>query len=156
MNAVVATVSSHSTVRLNGLRGCPGGSAAGWSWELPHRHDAVGVARSLAASVMEDWDMTDDSVDQALLVVSELVTNALEHAMPPVVLFLDRSRDGMVRVRVDDGGPSPVEGRWVSSCSREEHGRGQTIIGILALDQGAGRNSHGATHWAVLSGPTAA
>ncbi|WP_406187274.1 ATP-binding protein [Streptomyces sp. NBC_01006] len=52
-------------------------------WGLPHRPESVGTARRITQAVLDAWDTDNDATDQALLVVSELVTNAVEHALPP-------------------------------------------------------------------------
>ncbi|KOV74786.1 hypothetical protein ADL00_00230 [Streptomyces sp. AS58] len=118
------------------------------SWALPHRSRSVGAARDLARSAVEEWGLPADAADHVLLVVSELVTNAVEHATPPVVLHLDLLGDGVMHIRVDDGGRSAEEGEWTSSCAPDEHGRGQHILDVLTLDHGTHDCRHGATHWA--------
>ncbi len=55
--------------------------------------------------------MGQAATESVLLVVSELVTNAIEHALPPVVLRLHRDRAGdQVWVGVTDGGPAHPDG----------------------------------------------
>lgn len=48
---------------------------------LPARFDAVRGARSFTRSTLSQWDL-DDRFGDVSLVVSELVTNALRHALP--------------------------------------------------------------------------
>ncbi|WP_320782530.1 ATP-binding protein [Streptomyces sp. CRN 30] len=48
---------------------------------LPPRFEAVRDARSFTRGTLDDWD-TGDRYDDICLVVSELVTNALRHALP--------------------------------------------------------------------------
>lgn len=75
-------------------------------WGLPHRPESAGTARRITQAVLDAWDTDNDATDQALLVVSELVTNAIEHALPPVVLRLAQRTDTL-HIEVDDGGPAP-------------------------------------------------
>jgi hypothetical protein len=53
-------------------------------------------------------------------VVSELVTNAVAHALPPVVLHLTLTTGGTgVQVRVTDGGPAPTTAAWAAQPPSE-------------------------------------
>ncbi|WP_405526355.1 ATP-binding protein [Streptomyces avidinii] len=120
-------------------------------WKLPHHPASAGTARRITSTVLDEWDVDDETVDQALLVVSELVTNALEHALPPVALHLQRpGNDGDLRIEVGDGGPADHEGTWTTSCAPEEHGRGVSIIALLASAHGTRFLPHTVTYWAVL------
>jgi anti-sigma regulatory factor (Ser/Thr protein kinase) len=51
------------------------------SCALPARYEAVRGARSFTRSTLSQWGL-DDRFDDVALVVSELVTNALRHALP--------------------------------------------------------------------------
>ncbi|MEU6864878.1 ATP-binding protein [Streptomyces sp. NPDC046876] len=51
------------------------------SCALPARFEAVRGARSFTRSTLAQWSL-DDRFDDVALVVSELVTNALRHALP--------------------------------------------------------------------------
>ncbi|MCB5183365.1 ATP-binding protein [Streptomyces antimicrobicus] len=51
------------------------------SCALPARYEAVRGARSFTRSTLTQWGL-DDRFDDVALVVSELVTNALRHALP--------------------------------------------------------------------------
>ncbi|SFG47468.1 Histidine kinase-like ATPase domain-containing protein [Streptomyces mirabilis] len=84
-----------------------------------------------------------------LLTVSELVTNAVEHAQPP--LNLDLSRDPgtrCVHIEISDGGPAVTDGDWAASCTRGEHGRGLEIIDQLTAAHGDRQEPGHAIHWA--------
>lgn len=51
------------------------------SCALPARYEAVRGARSFTRSTLSQWGL-DERFDDVALVVSELVTNALRHALP--------------------------------------------------------------------------
>ncbi|MFG2607554.1 ATP-binding protein [Streptomyces sp. NPDC048514] len=51
------------------------------SCALPARYEAVGEARRFTRDTLDKWD-AGDRFDDICLVVSELVTNALRHALP--------------------------------------------------------------------------
>ncbi|MFJ9031838.1 ATP-binding protein [Streptomyces sp. NPDC102274] len=104
-------------------------------------------ARQWARAALADWsypvgdgitdgttdDVTDGIVDDILLVMSELVTNAVLHACGPIRAHLERRPDGSVHIAVDDGGPA------ASSRPHElagDHGRGLEVIAALAADHG--------------------
>ncbi|MET7550861.1 ATP-binding protein [Streptomyces sp. NPDC005500] len=118
---------------------------------LNHDETAASVARSSTRRVLIAWGMSEDVLDEVLLVVSELVTNAVEHALPPISLHLDRqAAPATVHVEVSDGGPAAVPGPWVGSCAPEEHGRGTQIVACLAADHGIRVHQDGTTRWADL------
>ncbi|MGW2025255.1 ATP-binding protein [Streptomyces decoyicus] len=126
--------------------------AAHTSRRLAHRPEAVGHARRIVQSVLNAWCIDDDAAHSVLLVVSELVTNAVEHAQPPLALHLRREKTGLrVWVGITDGGPSARDGAWTASCAPDEHGRGLAVIEALAAAHGADSHAGGTTHWARLS-----
>ncbi|WP_431962505.1 ATP-binding protein [Actinacidiphila sp. bgisy160] len=106
-------------------------------WTLAHRPAAPAEARRLTREALQRWKVPAETADEVLLVVSELVTNAVEHARPPIVLHVDRdSPGGQVRVEVTDGGPAASKGEWAASCSDSEHGRGLSIVHQVASAHG--------------------
>lgn len=68
---------------------------------------AVRTARALVAEALHAWGRTG-LLDDAALVVSELVTNALVHGAPPVMLMLNCDNDLIIEV-ADAGGDLPVK-----------------------------------------------
>ncbi|MFE2554868.1 ATP-binding protein [Streptomyces sp. NPDC059352] len=121
------------------------------AWELAHHPESAATARRITRAVLIEWGRGEDTIDRALLVVSELVTNAVEHALPPIALHLGLPEPGdTLRIEVDDGGPAEQEGAWTVSCAADEHGRGLDIVALLAAAHGCRTGDDGATYWAVL------
>ncbi|MFI8926846.1 ATP-binding protein [Streptomyces sp. NPDC053474] len=59
----------------------PSAVSSAASCALPARYEAVGSARRFTRETLTSWEL-DDRFDDIALVVSELVTNALRHALP--------------------------------------------------------------------------
>lgn len=96
-------------------------------------------------------------LEDALLMVSELVTNAVRHGAPDVVLTLILTASRM-RIEVYDGGDTlPVVPAGQPSVDRPT-GRGLLIVAATAADWGVARQPGrtGKSVWAeldLLSGP---
>jgi anti-sigma regulatory factor (Ser/Thr protein kinase) len=113
----------------------------------------ISDARRFALRILQRWIGDAAQRASALLVVSELVINAAEHALPPATLHLHRrpARD-QLWVGVTDGGPACCKGPWISSCIEKEQGRGPLLIGALATAYGWYTDRDGrTTHWARLA-----
>jgi anti-sigma regulatory factor (Ser/Thr protein kinase) len=70
-----------------------------------------------------------DVLDDALLLISELVTNSVLHGGPPILLAIECEGDGL-RVRVRDGVPElPLrQGRG----DEAEGGRGMPLVDLIS------------------------
>ncbi|MEV6012082.1 ATP-binding protein [Streptomyces sp. NPDC051976] len=103
---------------------------------LPHNATAPAAARRLTRALLTAWGWSPDGIDRAVLVVSELVTNGVEHARPPLSLQLrpigPDSDEPDLGIRVTDGGPADEPGPWTHSCAPDEHGRGSLLIACLS------------------------
>ncbi|MFD4785644.1 ATP-binding protein [Streptomyces sp. NPDC058459] len=111
------------------------------SCALPARYDAVREARRFTRSTLGHWDV-GDRFDDIALVVSELVTNALRHALPaelpsgagqsaPVRLHLLRWTGRLVCSVRDPSDESPVPRETEDDFSAES-GRGLLLVESLA------------------------
>jgi anti-sigma regulatory factor (Ser/Thr protein kinase) len=74
------------------------------SWTVWRVPQAVGHARRFTRRTMRTWGVSDDALDTVLLVVSELVTNALVHTDGQVRLELTLVNDRL-RIAVADSSP---------------------------------------------------
>ena len=86
--------------------------------------------------------------DELALVVSELVTNAVRHAEPPVRLEI-QADDDRVTVAVADGSPGRPTPRTAPDDA--EGGRGLPMIDLLAAETGVRPSPPGKTVWAALA-----
>lgn len=101
---------------------------------------SVSTARGLVVRELEQAGY-DDLIGDAVLLVSELVCNAVMHARTAILLHVtvkDTVTSGAaegVRVEVDDG--SPQLPRWSPSTDDMISGRGLTLVNSLATTWGA-------------------
>jgi anti-sigma regulatory factor (Ser/Thr protein kinase) len=113
------------------------------TWVLPADPAAVATARSLAARRLSGWAM-DDAVFSTELIVSELVTNAIRYAEPPVRLRLIRDRT--LSVEVSDGSSAAPYLRHARTT--DEGGRGLLLVSQFAQRWGTRYEDRGKTIWA--------
>jgi PAS domain-containing protein/anti-sigma regulatory factor (Ser/Thr protein kinase) len=121
---------------------------SGWAvWRLP---DAVMHARRFTARTLRRWKV-DDAADAVLLVVSELVTNALVHTQGPVRIDL-MLRGDRVRVCVSDSSPrapaKPVIVDWESTG-----GRGLMLVEAMSESFGSVPVAGGKQVWSEIVVP---
>ena len=120
---------------------------------LPPVAGAVPAVRRRVRAVLAYWQVSPEIVEDALLMVSELVTNAIVHALPPAMLRLSWVRVdelSTLRVEVTDTGPALPAGRHRMGIDPDEHGRGETIVHALATRHGIRVHPGGVTRWADL------
>ncbi|MEU5213393.1 ATP-binding protein [Streptomyces sp. NPDC020742] len=104
------------------------------SCTLPPHYESVGCARRFTRETLQGWEL-EDLFDSVALVVSELVTNALRHAVlatpehagatPPARLHLMRWSQRLVCAVRDPSDDSPVAGEADSAA---ESGRGLYLV----------------------------
>jgi anti-sigma regulatory factor (Ser/Thr protein kinase) len=116
--------------------------------DLPLGAEASARARRAAVGVCRAWGVTDPEwIDDAGLVVAELVGNAVRHSASPVALSLD-THDNRITVSVTDGSQALPEPR--TSHELAEDGRGFGIIAALSEAWGVERHPSGKRVWARL------
>lgn len=123
---------------------------------VPWRASSVARVRRAVVADLEERDIPHDIVDEAEIVVSELVSNAIRHARPlsdGTLRVHWKVKGPVVEVEVTDGGgdtmPRPAPRTiWAPS------GRGLRIVRSLAHEWGVTEDRSGCTVWASLGGPS--
>lgn len=114
---------------------------------LPAGTMAVPAARRHVTEVLTGWGVPELVRENAELVVSELVGNAVEHGggTPALVLSLC---DDVLRVDVVD--PDPEQPVMRSPAAGDDRHRGLLIVAALSSDWGTDRTGAGKSVWAEL------
>ncbi|UYQ66223.1 SpoIIE family protein phosphatase [Streptomyces peucetius] len=113
------------------------------SWDVPVDPAAVADVRARATHQMEAWGFGELAMTTELI-VSELVTNAIRYAEPPIRLRL--LRDTRLSCEVADG--SSTAPRLRHARSTDEGGRGLFLVAQLAHRWGARYTAGGKIIWA--------
>jgi anti-sigma regulatory factor (Ser/Thr protein kinase) len=169
--AEVSSISDHARFALGSLPHEPAGfgrgalvvcpPSLGGSDALPHtdrraqprtfmdvEHSLHGPAQARAAvNACAHRLGLDEVCDDVVLLVSEMVTNAVRYAEPPVRLEL-QADDREVVVAVRDGSPQPPLAREADRDA--ESGRGMLLVDMLAADHGVRSDPPGKAVWARL------
>jgi len=130
----------------------PGGAAAErrFRFELAAHPGSPAQARRLTRARLSGWSVCEDTCDTAVLVVSELVTNAIVHTASSHIVCELHDGDDLVRIAVRDEGCAPGEPRPSPQRPDEEHGRGLLLIDGLCRAWGAQEHGPGLLVWADL------
>lgn len=117
----------------------------------PAEPRSVGAARAAVQQSCQRWGY-GRLCDDAKLIVSELVCNAVRHAGTDIGLTLITRREGL-RMEVSDGSTRPIRARIAGPS--DEGGRGLALVDALASHHGVRRSAIGKTVWAELDAPAA-
>ncbi|MFF9123073.1 ATP-binding protein [Streptomyces sp. NPDC014889] len=122
----------------------------GYSETLPALEESAAAARKLVRTALAAWYL-EDLEDTAILVVSELVANAVKHTKSRLIrVVISRPNERFVRVGVVDKArvmpelPKPDEDLPTS-------GRGLLLVDALAECWGTDPHRWGKQVWAELS-----
>jgi anti-sigma regulatory factor (Ser/Thr protein kinase) len=123
-------------------------STARGEYELPLDETAPAMARQFLRRATCP-EHASHVVEDAVLLVSEVVTNSVVHGGPPIVVAVDCDSSSGLQVRVRDGSramPSPRDPEvW------EESGRGLSLVEMLSDDWGVeAEPGDGKQVWFVL------
>ncbi|WP_406723443.1 ATP-binding protein [Streptomyces sp. GD-15H] len=112
----------------------------------------VQMARRVTAARLRYCGL-ESLVDDATLIVSELVTNAIQHSGGARVTFTMTVRDGFLRIAVHDEMPGQPVVR--NADDNAEGGRGLFLVDCLAVANGGtwGTSNDGTTTWCNLALP---
>ncbi|TDC63091.1 ATP-binding protein [Streptomyces hainanensis] len=127
------------------------------SMAVPHGPSGVATARRRLRRELHESGTSDSVVDDAVLILSELLSNSCRHARPlaggqQVEASWSRDDAGVVTIAVTDGG-GPTRPRAGVPSVTARGGRGLTIITSLCRTWGVrdGEPAGSVTVWAVLS-----
>ncbi|MFJ8025709.1 SpoIIE family protein phosphatase [Streptomyces sp. NPDC096311] len=113
------------------------------TWRVDPEPAAVAGIRREAVRQVEEWGLTD-AVFTTELIVSELVTNAIRYADPPIQLRLIHDRS--LICEVSDGSSTAPHMRRARTY--DEGGRGLLLVAQLSDRWGTRQTSRGKTIWA--------
>lgn len=113
---------------------------------LPAQLSSAMQAREFLREVLPDWSLTG-LIDSAMLLTTELVTNAVIHARSPVGVTL-KLTDDTLRVEVADHGPGALIMR--EPIAGDTHGRGLRLLEAIAAAWGTSADEHGKLVWFEL------
>ncbi|MDH6710471.1 anti-sigma regulatory factor (Ser/Thr protein kinase) [Kitasatospora sp. MAA19] len=122
------------------------------SFRLPSLGRAVPIARQLAGLWLDAEDVrANHARDAALLVISELVTNALEHSdSAHITGWLRRTADRLLLEVRDQGKTSSVP-RLHRATPDEDHGRGLALVAGYSQEWGMRLSMDGSCSvWAAV------
>ena len=113
--------------------------------ELKGDPSQVARARKMVGDALAQWGVGGEDCEVTVLLVSELVTNALLHSRPPFELHAERRGDAL-RVEMSDADP---EGWPAIRPTRPDvpGGRGLRLVESLAHDWGTERDGRGKRVW---------
>jgi anti-sigma regulatory factor (Ser/Thr protein kinase) len=114
--------------------------------EFPNAPGGVRDARAFVADALRDSD--PGVVDAAVLMVSELATNAVVHTTSPFGIGIDRV-DHEVRISVTDHGGGTPQMRRASATDTD--GRGLGIVAAFATAWGIDQRPDSKTVWFTVS-----
>ncbi|MGW1807369.1 ATP-binding protein [Streptomyces sp. NPDC002078] len=106
------------------------------AFDLPAQPTAVGTARRVVQDLLAAWGVPDGPRDDAVLVTSELVTNALVHTVGERITCRLHGTSDRIRIEVEDqdGGPTPPAA--LRPGPDDQHGRGLLLVDTLSRDWG--------------------
>jgi len=122
---------------------------------LPHAPSSVAVARKRLSSELAASGVYESIVDDASVIVSELISNALRHARPlpsGQVRICWLRRGDMLELEVSDGGAMTEPRRGPGTLS-SLGGRGLGIVEALCEGWGVRHEDGTTTVWVVLHAP---
>jgi anti-sigma regulatory factor (Ser/Thr protein kinase) len=119
--------------------------------QMPDRVDSVPAARAFLIKLLSGWDISDEVIDEASLLTTELMSNAVEHGSGVVDMEI-AVHNGLLHVGVHDSSVElPQEGDGTSA--NPEGGRGIWLVQSIARDWGSDTSGKepGKTVWFELT-----
>ncbi|MET7638270.1 SpoIIE family protein phosphatase [Streptomyces sp. NPDC005438] len=145
-DAVLATLESGSesddvALLMAQLGGMPEGSAVSWTFNAEEGY-AVRRARRLVRATLAEWGLRAVE-DEVVLLVSELVTNALRYTGGPLGVRMVRGTSLLVEV----SDPLPAPPRERAPTTEDEGGRGIPLVAGHSRRWGSRQGARGKTVW---------
>ena len=112
-------------------------------WTIVSPAELGGLRRQLRCLVSV-WELPEECTDRLLMIVNELVANAIDHARTSCHITVRRTRS-LVRVLVADDSPLPP--RDINAA----RGRGLQMVKALANRWGWTARHRGKTVWAAVN-----
>jgi two-component sensor histidine kinase len=107
----------------------------------------LGSLRAQLRYLASAWALPEDCTDRILMIVNELVSNAIDHARTSCEITVRHTRS-LVRVLAADG--SPLAPRLPPFDVNAARGRGLQMVEALASRWGWTRRRRGKTVWATV------
>lgn len=125
----------------------------GWRFEVDAH--APGRARSRVRAVCRRWGLGGEVRQAAEIVVTELVTNAVEHAASPSMVEVSQRGDA-IRMTVRDYGTGaahrvPEAAAWRAPPTSSPRGRGLAMVAAVSRAWGVLVHADGKTIWAEMA-----
>jgi anti-sigma regulatory factor (Ser/Thr protein kinase) len=125
---------------------------------VPHERHGVSLARHAFADELAEVGIAEDDRDDAMLVLSELVSNAVKHAAPlqnGEVRVRWAIRDDCLHIEITDGGAATRPNAVVAAVSALG-GRGLDIVRTVSRQWGVTEATDSVTVWADVPRATRA
>ncbi|MFF3062729.1 ATP-binding protein [Streptomyces sp. NPDC057909] len=111
-------------------------------WHLPARIEAASAFRRLLRPCLDRWQVNEELVNSAVLIVTELVANAVLHGVPPILVLLSHDSEG-ITLTVHDAGTSAAVPTVHRLPLSTERGRGLHLVAALADGFALTSSQHG-------------
>ncbi|MCD2191041.1 ATP-binding protein [Actinomycetospora soli] len=122
-------------------------------WRFAVDAHAPGRARGHVRDTCRRWSVSDSVREAAEIVVTELVTNSVEHASSASVVEVE-GRGTTLRMTVRDYGVGfriPEADTWIAPPTSSPRGRGLAMVAAVSREWGLQRHPDGTTIWAEMT-----
>ncbi|MFF3357125.1 ATP-binding protein [Streptomyces sp. NPDC002917] len=121
----------------------------GYSETLPRTPESAAAARELARTALTAWGQ-DELIEDALLIITELVSNAVEHGrIGPIRIIVTQPTKRFIRLGVVDRSKAiPI--MRLDSNQDDVHGRGLLLVDALSHRWGTDLYRWGKQVWGEL------
>ncbi|MEU9480572.1 PAS domain S-box protein [Streptomyces sp. NPDC048191] len=145
LTTLLPDADGHDDVTLL-LTQLPAAPLATATTDLPATPASVPAGRDFLAKALSTWNC-GGTPDDALLLLSEILTNAVQHAQGPIGVHVCRT-DTDLTVEISDRSPHLPQPRL--AAEDDESGRGLLLVRALADDWGVRPTDEGKTTWFSL------